>query len=308
MLDPGLIFIQTLNGLQFGMMLFLFTAGLTLVLGVMNLVNLAHGSFFMIGAFVAADVSQRSGSFTIGALAGLLASFLIGIALELTVVRRLYTRNHLDQVLVTFGLILVFHESARIVWGSAPLYIAIPPILDGATDLFDGLSYPTYRLFLIALGLVVAGGLYFLIAKTKIGMLIRAGSSNRELVEILGIDVRFLFTFIFGLGAVLAALGGIAMAPILSVEASMGDSVLILALVVIVIGGVGSVRGSFVAAVIVGMVDTLGRAFLPIMLAGVVSDSVVSNYGPGLVSTLVYLIMVIVLLTKPEGLFSARKG
>jgi branched-chain amino acid transport system permease protein len=308
MSDTALVLVQMLNGLQFGMMLFLFTAGLTLVLGVMNLVNLAHGSFFMIGAFVAAYVSKLSGSFTVGALAGLIVAFLVGIGLDLAAVRRLYARDHLDQVLVTFGLILIFNELARIIWGSAPLYIAIPPILDGSVELFDGVGYPIYRLFLIALGAVVASFLYFLIAKTKIGMLIRAGASNRELVESYGVDVRFLFTLIFGLGALLAALGGITMAPILSVESGMGDSVLILALVVIVIGGVGSIRGSFVAALVVGTVDTIGRAFLPLLLADILPDSVVSNYGSGLASMLVYIIMVVVLLSRPEGLFSSRRG
>jgi branched-chain amino acid transport system permease protein len=308
MSDIALVLIQILNGLQFGMMLFLFTAGLTLVLGVMNLVNLAHGSFFMIGAFVAAYVSQLSGSFTVGALAGLLAAFLVGVALELTAMRRLYARDHLDQVLVTFGLILIFNELVRIIWGSAPLYIPIPPILDGSIELLDGVGYPVYRLFLIALGTIVACLLYLLIAKTKVGMLIRAGASNRELVESFGLDVRLLFTFVFGLGAVLAALGGITMAPILSVESGMGDSVLILALVVIVIGGIGSIRGSFVAALLVGMVDTIGRAFLPIWLAGILPDSVVSDYGAGLASMLVYIIMVVALLSRPEGLFSVRRA
>ena len=303
-----LVLVQALNGLQFGMMLFLFAAGLTLVLGIMNLVNLAHGSLYMLGAFFAATLQHWTGSFLIALALALPATFIAGAVIEALVLRTLYVRDHLDQVLATFGLILFLNELVRIVWGATPLYMSIPPALRGAVALLPGVEYPIYRLALIALGLAVALFLYVLVGKTRLGMLIRAGASNREMVEALGVDIRLLFTAVFGIGAVLAALAGILVGPILSVESGMGDGILILALVVIVIGGIGSIRGSFVAAIVVGLVDTMGRAFLPGLLVAIMPDAIAGAVGPALASMLTYVVMAVVLFFRPQGLFPARRG
>jgi branched-chain amino acid transport system permease protein len=308
MISPALVLIQTLNGLQFGMMLFLFAAGLTLVLGIMNLVNLAHGSLYMLGAFFAATIQAWTGSFLLGLLVALPATFLAGVVIEVTVLRALYLRDHLDHVLATFGIILFLNELVRLVWGVTPLYMAMPSFLRGHLALAPGLNYPFYRLALILLGLGTAALLYLLVAKTRLGMLIRAGAANREMVEALGVDIRLLFTAVFGLGAVLAGLAGIAAGPLLSVESGMGDSILILALVVIVIGGIGSIRGSFVAALVIGLVDTIGRAFMPGLLAAFLKPTIASAVGPALASMLIYILMAVVLFFRPRGLFPARGG
>ena len=308
MISWTLILIQMLNGVQFGMMLFLFAAGLTLVLGIMNLINLAHGSLYMLGAFFAATIEHWTGSFLLAFLLALPATFVAGVVVELVVLRTLYTRHHLDQVLATFGLILFLNELVRTAWGSTPLYISIPPALSGSVNLFPGVGYSTYRLSLILLGLGVALLIYLLVTKTKLGMLIRAGASNREMVEALGVDIRLLFTAVFGFGAVLAGLAGIMVGPILSVESGMGDGILILALVVIVIGGIGSIRGSFVAAMLVGLVDTMGRAFMPTLLAALMPYSVAGAVGPALASMMTYLLMAVVLFFRPQGLFAAQGG
>jgi branched-chain amino acid transport system permease protein len=303
-----LILVQTLNGLQLGMMLFLFAAGLTLVLGIMNLVNLAHGSLYMLGAYFAATVYHWTGSFIVALLFALPATFVASIVIELVVLRTLYGRDHLDQVLATFGLILFFNELVRVIWGATPLYISIPPLLRGSVTLLSGINYPIYRLALVLVGLAVALFLYLFVSKTKLGMLIRAGASNREMVETLGVDIRLLFTIIFGLGAVFAALAGIMTSPIFSIESGMGDGILILALVVIVIGGIGSIRGSFVAAIAVGLADTMGRAFLPGLLAAMLPPTIADATGPALASMLIYIVMVAVLFFKPQGLFPIRIG
>ncbi len=302
-MSPALIVVQILNGLQFGMMLFLFAAGLTLVLGIMNLVNLAHGSLYMLGAFFAATAYRWTGSFPLAVLLAIPATWLAGVIIELATVRALYPREHLDQVLATFGLVLFLNELARVIWGPAPLYMPVPAFLSGRILVLPGLSYPAYRLALIGLGLAVATLLYLTITKTKLGMLIRAGASNREMVEALGIDTRRLFTAVFGMGAVLAGLAGMAVGPLLSVESSMGDPILILALVTIVIGGIGSVRGSFAAAILIGLVDTVGRAFLPGWLVSVLPRTAANAVGPALASMLIYLLMAVVLLVRPQGLF-----
>ncbi len=303
MVSPTLIAAQILNGLQFGMMLFLFAAGLTLVLGIMNLVNLAHGSLYMLGAFFAATAYRWTGSFPLAVLLAVPATWLAGVAIEAAVVRPLYSREHLDQVLATFGLVLFLNELARIVWGPAPLFMPVPAFLSGRILLLPGLAYPAYRLALIGLGLAVAAGLYLMIARTRLGMLIRAGASNREMVEALGIDTRRLFTAVFAMGAVLAGLAGMAVGPLLSVEPTMGDPILILALVTIVIGGIGSVRGSFAAAILIGLVDTIGRAFLPGWLVNVLPRTAANAVGPAVASMLIYLLMAAVLLLRPQGLF-----
>jgi branched-chain amino acid transport system permease protein len=290
------------------MMLFLFAAGLTLVLGIMNLLNMAHGSFFMLGAYFAATFQYWTGSIPLGILLAIPATFVAGIGIELIIVRRLYARTPLEQVLATFGLILFINESVRMIWGAVPLHMSAPTIFTGLVTLPGGIAYPVYRLMLIALGALVAIFLYVLVAKTKLGMLIRAGASNREMVEAIGIDIGRLFTVVFGIGALLAGLAGMAMGPILSVDANMGDVTLILAQVVIVIGGIGSIRGSLVAALSIGVVDTMGRAFLPGLLQAYLPASVASAVGPALTSILIYILMVLVLFFRPQGLFPAVRG
>jgi branched-chain amino acid transport system permease protein len=293
---------QCLNGLQFGLLLFLLAAGLTLVFGIMDLVNLAHGSLYMMGAYFAASFVAWTGSFFAGALLALGATLLLGIALEIVAFRPLYGRDHLDHVLGTFGLILFFNELVRLVWGPAGLSLPLPPSLNTAVDIF-GIYYPTYRLLIILVSLLVALFLYVVVMKTRVGMLIRAGASNREMVGALGIDIKLLFTLVFGLGAAFAGLAGLMQAPILTVQIGMGENILILAFVVIVIGGIGSIRGAFVAAIFVGLVDTLGRAFLPDLLRLVLSTTAASTLARALSSMLVYVLMAVVLALRPQGLF-----
>lgn len=299
---------QSLNGLQYGLLLFLLAAGLTLVFGIMDLVNLAHGSLYMMGAYFAATFITWTDSFLLGAALALGAAFLLGILVELVAVRTLYSRDHLDHVLATFGMILFFNELVRLVWGPAGKTIQVPGILNSTVELLPGLSYPTYRLVVILVGGLVAFGLYWLVARTRTGMRIRAGASDREMIGALGVDIRKLYTLVFGLGAVLAALAGIMAAPITTVSIGMGERILIIALVVIVIGGIGSIRGAFVAALMVGMIDTVGRAFLPEILRGFMSVPAANTLAPALASMLVYLLMALILFLRPQGLFPARSG
>jgi len=297
---------QILNGLQFGVMLFLMSAGLTLVFGIMNLINLAHGSLYMVGAYVAATVIAATGSFLLGVAAGVAAAALAGVVVEVGVLRRLYAREHLDQVLATFGLILLFNELVVIVWGRQPLFMDVPHALAGTVELIPGAPYSEYRLAIIAAGLAVAGLLYALIAHTRLGMRIRAAASNREMASALGIDIARLYTLVFALGAVLAGLAGAMAGPILAVEAGMGEAILIVAFVVVVIGGLGSVRGALVAALLVGLVDTLGRAFLPGVLRLVLSPAQADSLGASLASMSIYVLMAAVLVWRPQGLFPVR--
>ncbi|WP_457573534.1 branched-chain amino acid ABC transporter permease [Desulfolithobacter sp.] len=294
---------QLLNGLQLGVMLFLMSAGLTLVFGIMQVVNLAHGSFYMIGAYVAATVTMRSGSFILGLLAALPAAALAGMVVELLILRRLYHRDHLDQVLATFGLIFFFNELTRIIWGRQPLFMDVPPWLAGSVELLPGVNYPVYRLAIIAAGILVALFLYLLFSRTRLGMQIRAGATNREMVAALGVNIRLLYTLIFGLGTLLAGLAGVMAGPILAVEAGMGESILILTFVVIVIGGIGSVRGALVGAVLVGVVDTLARSFLPGLFRLFLDSSAADRMGAALASMSVYIFMALILTCKPAGLF-----
>jgi branched-chain amino acid transport system permease protein len=305
-MTPLLVLEQLLNGVQFGVMLFLMAAGLTLVFGIMNLVNFAHGSIYMIGAYLCAYTYGRTGSFVLAVLASLAGALVIGIAVEIIVFRRLYARDHLDQVLATFGLILFFNESVRLIWGDTALYSAVPGFLAGRVAIVPGLSYPLYRLAIIAVGLGVALALYLLVMKTRLGMLIRAGASNRTMVGALGVDIALLFTLLFGLGAMLAALSGLLAGPVFSVTAGMGDGVLILAVVVIVIGGIGSIRGAFIAALLIGVVDTMGRVYLRPLLAAFMTKSAADNAGPALASMAIYILMAGVLYFRPQGLFPPR--
>jgi branched-chain amino acid transport system permease protein len=297
---------QVLNGVQLGVMLFLMAAGLTLIFGIMNVINLAHGSLYMVGAYVAAVTFAATGSFLIGLGAALLAAMVVGLALEIVVFRALYARDHLDQVLATFGLILFFNEAVRIVWGSTALYTRVPDFLNGRVELLPGAPYPVYRLAIIAVGLAVALWLYLLIVRTRLGMLIRAGAANRVMLGALGINVTLLYTLVFVLGAALAALAGVMAGPIFTVESGMGESVLISAFVVIVIGGIGSIRGAFVAALLVGIVDAVGRAYLRPVMALFMHRAAADNAGPALASMLIYIVMAAVLFVRPQGLFPPR--
>jgi branched-chain amino acid transport system permease protein len=305
-MDWILLLEQCLNGLQLGILLFLLAAGLTLVFGIMDFVNLAHGSLYMMGAYFAATFTSWTGSFLLGAALALPAALVLGIVVEVVALRTLYDRDHLDQVLATFGLILFFNELVRIVWGPAGLDIPLPAFLETSIEMLPGVPYPTYRIAIIATGLIVAGGLYGLVSHTRIGMLIRAGASNREMVGALGINIRLLYTLVFGLGTVLAALAGLMAAPILTVQIGMGETILILAFVVIVIGGIGSIRGAFVAAVLVGLIDTVGRASLADLLRLFLTNQVAETAGPALSSMLIYVLMAAVLAIRPQGLFPPR--
>ena len=303
-----LLFIeQCLNGLQFGLLLFLLAAGLTLVFGIMDLVNLAHGSLYMLGAYFAATFAAWTDSFVIAALLALAATLVAGMALEVVALRRLYGRDHLDHVLGTFGLILFFNELVRIIWGPAGMSLPLPMWLIYPIEILPGLFYPTYRIAIILTALLVALFLYVLVMRTRLGMLIRAGASNREMTGALGVNINLLYTLVFGLGAALAGLAGLMQAPILTVQIGMGENILILAFVVIVIGGIGSIRGAFLAAIFVGLIDTLGRAFLPNLLRQVLSGAAASTAAPALSSMLIYLLMAIVLVVRPEGLFPATR-
>jgi len=297
---------QVLNGLQLGVMLFLLAAGLTLVLGIMNLVNLAHGSLYMVGAFVAASVTRLTGSFLLGLLAALPVTALVGMAVEVVALRRLYDRDHLDQVLATFGLILFFNELVAMIWGPRALFMDVPGWLAGTVEIIPGAPYPAFRLAIILVGGLVAGLLYWLVRRTRLGMLIRAGASNREMVGALGVDIKRLYTLVFGLGAMLAALAGVMAGPIYAVEVGMGEPVLIVAFVVVVIGGIGSIRGALVGALLVGLVDTLGRAFLPAVLRLFLAPDSADGIGAALASMAIYIVMAVVLAWRPRGLFPAH--
>jgi branched-chain amino acid transport system permease protein len=296
---------QCLNGIQLGMLLFLLAAGLTLIFGIMDLVNLAHGSLYMLGAYFAATFAVATDSFVMGAALALAASLISGMVLEIVAIRPLYGRSHLDHVLATFGLLLFFNELVRLIWGPAGMTLSLPSAMLSAVQVLPGVFYPTYRLVIIGVTLVVALLLYILVMRTRIGMLIRAGASNREMVGALGINIKLLYTLVFGLGAALAGFAGLMQAPILTVQIGMGENILILAFVVIIIGGIGSIRGAFVAAIIVGLIDTLGRAFIPDMVRSYVSYSAASSLGPSLSSMLIYMLMAAVLVFRPEGLFPA---
>ena len=305
-MSTTLFLIQTLNGLQLGILLFLIAAGLTLVFGVMDIINLAHGVQYMLGAYLAVMFFGLTGSFAATLVLALAATFLFGLVSEMLIFRHLYERDHLDQVLATFGLILFLNEGVKIVWGAAPLNIPIPDALSGSFPLMPGLLYPVYRLVMIAAGLSVAVLLWLMVTRTRTGMLIRAGATDAAMVSALGVPVRRLFLIVFGFGAMLAGFAGILAAPQFSVEPGMGDNLLILAFVVIVIGGVGSIRGAFLGALLIGLVDTLGRSFGVDLLRLFMSPSGARAVGPALSSMLIYILMALVLFLRPRGLFPVQ--
>jgi branched-chain amino acid transport system permease protein len=302
----ALVLTQVLNGLQLGVLLFLLAAGLTLVFGIMNFVNLAHGSLYMVGAYIATAAANASGSFLVGALVAVPGTMLVGLVVDRVVLAGLYARDHLDQVLATFGLVLFFNEAVRIVWGPSPLYSQTPEWLSGSVELL-GFTYASYRFAIIVVGLLVAAFLWWLINRTRVGMLIRAGATHAPMVAALGVNIRLLNMLIFALGAGLAGLAGLMAAPIFSVQPGMGETVLIQTLVVIIVGGIGSIRGAFLAALIIGVVDTLGRVFLPIWMTQLMEPAIAQAAGPAVASMLIYLLMAAVLAFKPEGLFPVQQ-
>ena len=305
-MDWILITEQLLNGLQFGLMLFLLAAGLTLVFGIMDMINLAHGSLYMVGAYLAAATAAATGSFLLAVAAAIAGTAILGMLLEVTLLRRLYARDHLSQVLATFALILMLNEGVRIIWGDQPLMLNTPAALSGPVELLPGLFYPAYRLLIIGVGLAVALLMWLLVTRTRAGMWVRAGASNRQMATAMGVDIRKLFTAVFGLGAALCALAGALLGPLLAVQVGMGESILILAFVVIVVGGIGSVRGALVGSLLVGLVDTASRTLLPTALRQLASPEVASNLGPALASILIYVLMAAILFWKPRGLFPSH--
>lgn len=304
-MDPALLLEQVLNGLQLGVTLFLLAAGLTLVFGIMDVINLAHGSFYMVGAYLTAWLTRESGSFALGLAGAVALTALLGLLVERLAVRRLYARDHLDQVLGTFGLLLLLDELVRLAFGPQPIFLDPPAALSGQVAIL-GVPYPAFRLAVLGTGVTAALGLWWLIARTRVGMWIRAGASNREMLGALGVDVGRLFALVFALGIALAALAGGMAGPLYAVRLGMGEDVLILTFVVIVVGGIGSVRGAFAGALIVGLVDTLGRAFLPGLLGAALERSAADALGASLATVAIYLLMAVVLAVRPRGLFPAR--
>lgn len=296
---------QFLNGLQFGVMLFLMAAGLTLVFGIMDLINLAHGSLYMVGAYLCATIFQVTGSFVLGVLVALPGAAVVGMVVEMIALRTLYARDHLDQVLATFGLILFFNELTKIVWGPSALFLDVPKALSGTVEIIPGAPYPAFRLAIIVAGIGVGVFLYFLITKTRLGMLIRASASNREMVGAMGVNVKLLYTLVFGLGAMLAGMAGVMAGPIFAVEVGMGEDILILTFVVIVIGGIGSVKGALLGAIMIGLIDTLGRAYLPVFFKLFLDAATADGAGASLASMAIYILMAIILAWKPRGLLPA---
>lgn len=304
--DWALITSQLLNGMQLGVLLFLVSSGLTLTFGIMDFVNLAHGAYYMIGAFICATLTFWTDSFILGALLALPLTALVGLVTEMIVVRPLYARDHLDHVLATFGLILVFDTLVHMIWGAEGVAVPLPSWLNGQIELLPGIVFPTYRVLIIVCGLAVAYGLYYIVTHTRLGMLIRAGASNRTMVGALGVDIKTLFTLVFAIGAVLAGLAGMLIAPITEASIGMGNDVIIIALVVIIIGGIGSMKGAFIAAILVGLIDTLGRSFLDDLFKFFMSAEAAETSAPAVSAMLIYVLMALVLAIRPQGLFPPK--
>jgi len=304
--DYTLLFVQTLNGLQLGLLLFLVASGLTLVFGILDFVNLAHGSIYMIGAFICASLTLWLGNFLWAVVIALPVTGALGFAVEKLVARRLYEKDHLDHVLGTFGLILVLETGAHLIWGPAGITVPLPAWLDGQVELFDGAVIPSYRLLIIATGLAVAGGLFWLVNYTRLGMLIRAGASNRTMVSALGIDIATLFALVFALGAMMAGLAGMLITPITTASLGMGGQIIITAFVVIIIGGIGSMKGAFIAALIVGIIQTMGRSFLDQGFEFFMSENAAETAAPAVSAMAIYILMAVVLAFRPQGLFPPK--
>ncbi len=307
-MDSALVMIQVLNGLQLGVLLFLLAAGLTLVFGIMDFINLAHGAFYMLGAFICATLALWLDSFLLAVLLAVPITFVIGVVVELGIARQLYQADHLEQILATFGLILIADTLVQMVWGPEGLTFALPEILNGQVRLFYDVEFPVYRILIISVGLLVALALYLVVSHTRIGMLIRAGASNRRMVQALGVDIRMLFTLVFAAGAAMAGLAGLMIAPITEASIGMGNEILIVAFVVIVIGGIGSVQGAFFGAMLVGLIDTLGRSFLDDFLRLFLSHQAAETSAPAISAMLIYILMAVILTLRPQGLFGVRSS
>ena len=307
-MDSALVMIQVLNGLQLGVLLFLLAAGLTLVFGIMDFINLAHGAFYMLGAFICATLALWFDSFLLAVLLAVPITFVIGVVVELGIARQLYQADHLEQILATFGLILIADTLVQIIWGPEGLTFALPEILNGQVRLFYDVEFPVYRILIISVGLLVALALYLVVSHTRIGMLIRAGASNRRMVQALGVDIRMLFTLVFAAGAAMAGLAGLMIAPITEASIGMGNEILIVAFVVIVIGGIGSVQGAFFGAILVGLIDTLGRSFLDDFLRLFLSHQAAETSAPAISAMLIYILMAVILTFRPQGLFGVRSS
>ncbi len=301
-MDWHLLISQLLNGLQLGLLLFLLASGLSLIFGIMDFINLSHGSFYMIGAFVGATMVALTGSLIIAAVVTLIALLVIGALVDILLARKLYGEDHLDQVLVTFGLILVFDTLAHMIWGSAGATIPLPEVLNGQLEI-AGFVMPTYRLLILVCGLLVALGSYFLVTGSRLGMLIRAGASNRVMITALGVNIDRLYMVVFAIGAAMAGFAGFLIAPITEASIGMGNEIIIIAFVVVIVGGVGSVKGAFFAAILIGFIDTLGRSYLDDLLKLFLSNQSAETAAPALSAMLVYILMAVVLVFKPEGLF-----
>ncbi len=304
-MDFSLLATQLLNGIQLGVLLFLLASGLTLIFGIMDFVNLAHGSFYMVGAFVCATLTFATGSFFLAIFLALPVTAVVGLLIESTIISRLYQRDHLDHVLATFGLILIFDTLTHMIWGPNGISIPLPDYLDGRVAFTENLQLPTFRLLIVGTGLLVAFGLYFLVTHTKLGMLIRAGASNRTMATALGVNIKLLFTFVFALGAALSGLAGMLVAPITEASIGMGNEIIISAFVVIIIGGIGSMKGAFIASMIVGLIDTMGRSYLDSIMKVFMADNVAETAAPAVSAMLVYILMAAILALKPQGLFPA---
>ncbi len=305
-MDYTLLFLQVLNGVQLGLLLFLVASGLTLVFGILDFVNLAHGSLYMIGAFISASLTFLFGNFVLAVLVALPITGAVGYLIERVVVRNLYDKDHLDHVLATFGLILVIDTLTQIIWGVEGIAVPLPAWLDGQVELFAGAVIPTYRLLIIGAGLSVAAGLFWLVNYTRLGMLIRAGASNRTMVSALGIDIQTLFALVFALGAMLAGFAGMLISPITEASIGMGNQIIITTFVVIIVGGIGSMKGAFIAAIIIGLIDTLGRSFLADIFGLVMSESAAATAAPAISGMMIFILMAVVLALKPQGLFPPK--
>ena len=306
-MDWNLLISQLVNSIQLGLLLFLLASGLTLIFGIMDFINLSHGSFYMMGAYFCGSIVAATGSFFTGIIVGLVGIFFLGALVEWLIARRLYKENHLDHVLVTFGLILVFDALVHIIWGPSGLSIPLPDFLNGQIR-FGSLVFPVYRLVIISGGLAVAGILYLLISRTRLGMLIRAGASNRDMVESLGININRLFLFVFALGAAMAGFAGMLIAPITEATIGMGNDIIIIAFVVVIVGGIGSIKGAFYVALMIGFIDTMSRSYLDDFLELLVSTAAAETAAPAISAMLVYVLMAVVLAFKPTGLFPPTAG
>jgi branched-chain amino acid transport system permease protein len=301
-MDWNLLITQLMNGLQLGLLLFLLASGLTLIFGIMDFINLSHGSFYMIGAYFCGTVVAKTGSFITGVIVGLLGVFAVGALVEWLIARKLYRQDHLDHVLVTFGLILIFDTLVHLLWGASGMAIPLPDVLNGQLSV-GSLVLPTYRLLIIVAGLLVAAILFILVTKTRLGMLIRAGASNRTMVEALGVNIDRLFLVVFALGAAMAGLAGMLIAPITEASIGMGNDIIIVAFVVVIVGGIGSVKGAFYAALIIGLIDTLSRSYLDRLLTLAMPSNYAETAAPALSAMLIYILMAAVLAFRPQGLF-----